>query len=518
MYFIGVDLGTNGIKVGITDKEGHVIESSYRETKLISPKPGFMEQEPQDFITGTLNAIRDILKKTKIDPGMIKSLSIDGQMGGVIGIDSEYESITDFNIGLDARSEKYDDYICSNFSKLIMSKTYGSPRNAPKIIWWKKEHPDVYKRIKKFVMLNSYVAGKLAGLKSKDAFIDYTLLSLFGIEDIKKQDWSEDICDALGIDIEKLPGVVRPWDIVGKLTGYAADNCGLKEGTLIAAGAADQVAGLLGAGLIKTGTLFEVAGSSTVQFLVVDKIVRHGEDDSIFYMPSIIPGLFYAFNYVNGGGICLRWFRDEFMGYYDREKGLAKANGFKAIERKIKDIPPGSEGLIFIPYFGGRQCPYDTTLRGAWIGLKWGHKIEHLYRAILEALAYNSRLAFDNLLSMFPDYKPDQVIITGGGSKSDIWNQIKADVTGFKYLRAKDFEINIRGSGIIAGFGAGEIEDMVATAANIDIADRSMEFLPDPKNKDVYDRYCDTFRNLFVNDLAKTFRALFKQTSGGFKL
>ncbi len=516
MYFIGVDLGTNGIKAGIIDEAGRIIGSSYWETKLISRKPGLMEQDPQDFVAGTIGIIKEILEKTEINPVLVTAISIDGQMGGIIGIDAYYGSITGYDMGLDVRSEKYNAYLHDNYKKFLRTKTCGSPRNLPKILWWKKEYPSVYKKVKKFVTLNSFVAGNLAGLKSDDAFIDYTLLSFFGLEDIKKLEWSKEFCKILDIDSGKLPMVVEPWKIIGRFTKAAAEGSGLNEGTLIIAGAGDQPAGLLGAGLVKPGTLFEVSGSSTLQFIAVDRIVPDNKNGSVMYIPSVIADTFYAFNYINGGGICLRWFRDNFLKECFEKGGIEKGNILQAIEKNLDKIPAGSEGLIFIPYFGGRQCPYDNKIRGSWIGLNWGHKLEHLYKSILESIGYDARAGIDNIKRLFPNYSFSEIAISGGGAKSDVWNQIKADITGLVYLKSESFESNIRGSGILAGFGSGVIGDMAKVASNIDIVDRSKIFKPDISNRNVYDSYFNIYRDIFKNTLNKTFNMIFEKTSQDF--
>ena len=173
-YFIGIDLGTNGIKAGVIDNSGSVICSDYRETKLISKRPGMMEQDPDEFIENTLKIIKEVTVKSSIEKEKIKAISIDGQMGGIIGIDSAYRSITGYDMGLDTRSEKYNEFLHSHYNDFLRLKTCGSPINLPKILWWKNENPQVYKRIKKFVTLNSYVAGNICSLNSSDAFIDYT--------------------------------------------------------------------------------------------------------------------------------------------------------------------------------------------------------------------------------------------------------------------------------------------------------------------------------------------------------
>jgi len=508
MYFIGIDLGTNGIKAGIVDEQGEVISSSYLETSLISSAPGRMEQDPQDFYSGTLKIIKDILQKSKISPKEVTAIGLDGQMGGVIGIDRNFDSITGLDMGMDIRSEKYNDYIHKKYKNKLRKITCGSPRNTPKIMWWKREYPEVYNKIIKFITLTGYVGGKLAGLKSYQAYIDYTMLSFFGMEDILKLDWSDELCQLYDLEIEKLPTVVPPWKVVGRLNKAASKTCGLMQGTPIVAGAGDQPAGLLGAGLLEPGVMLDVSGSSVLLFLVVDRFVPDIENGAVMYIPSIIKGIYYAFIYINGGGICLRWFRDQFLPDEKTAKRSKQKSKYDLIEEKAKLIYPGSKGLMFIPYFGGRQCPYNRSLKGAWIGLSWGHKREHMYRAILESIAYEYCIGLSHLKRLFPDYETDKIFVTGGGSSSRLWNQIKADVLGKSYLKIESFQFALRGSGLLAGYGVGAVKDLKKAALKVDIGKNVKEFEPAKANKKLYESYSNIYKDIFTNTLEKTYNQL----------
>jgi len=511
-YFIGVDLGTNGIKAGIIDLHGNIIESSYWETALSSNGPGCMEQNPDDFYQSTLGIIKEILEKSKIDSKNIAGIALDSQMGGVVGIDKDFNPVTTYDTALDTRSQEYNDYIHGRYRDIITKRTCGSPLYGPKIMWWKEKQPEIYHRIFKFVMLNGYVAGRMAGLRGDQSFIDYTLLSFSGISDAVELRWSSELCKLFDIDTEKLPEVVSPWKIIGRIDKFSAQRCGLKQGTPVLAGAGDQAVGLLGAGLVKPGSIIDVAGSSTLLFLCVDKFIPDLKHRAIMYIPSVIPGIYHAFTYINGGGISLRWFRDEFT---NQEKILAKEDKksmYEILEEKASHIPPGSGGLLFVPYFGGRQCPYDSKLRGGWIGLNWGHKKEHLYRAMLESIAYDYDLGLKLMKKMFPEVEVNEILTTGGGSNSKLWNQIKADVLGLPYIKLSSYEFALRGCGIIVGYGVGAYQDLVSTARDMNRDTKGEKFLPNKDNHKIYSRYREIYQNIFSNSLEKTFYLLSGQT------
>jgi len=510
-YFVGVDLGTNGIKAGIMDLHGNIVESSYWEVALSSRSPGRMEQNPDGFYEDTLRIIKEVLEKSKINPGDVAGVVLDGQMGGIIGIDKDFNSLTGLDMGLDIRSEKYNTYIHEKYGELIAEKTFGSPRNGPKIMWWKKENPDIYDRVFKFVTLSGYVAGKISGLKGEQAFIDHTLLSFFGMEEAVELKWSNELCELFDIDMEKLPFIVPPWKIIGEINSLSAQRCGLKKGTPVLAGAGDQPAGFLGAGLVTPGSIIDVSGSSTILSVSVDKFIPDLKHRAIMYIPSVVPKIYYAFTYINGGGISLRWFRDQLVSQGEISVRKDKKSVYDILEEKALSVPPGSGGIIFIPYFGGRQCPYDSRLRGGWIGLNWGHKREHLYRAMLESIAYDYNAGLKLIREMFPEFKIKEILVTGGGSNSNLWNQIKADVLGIPYVKLSSYEFALRGCGIIAGYGLGVYQDIVSIAKSIKAEMRKEKFFPDDKNHKIYSAYSEIYQNIFLNPLQKTFHLLSEQ-------
>ncbi len=494
VYFVGVDLGTSGIKAGIMDESGEILAQVYWDTELVSSGPGRMEQDPDFFYTKTLQIIKKAKEKAGVNASDIVGLAIDGQMGGIIGVDKDFNSITGLDMGLDLSSEKYNDLMHKEYGELLAGTTLGSPRNTPKMMMWAREHPQIYSKVYKFVTLSGYVAGKMANLKGDEAFIDYTLLTFWGNEDAKKLSWSEELTKILKLDMDKLPRVVNPWDIVGKLTPESAQESGLKVGMPIMAGAGDQPAGFLGAGFVERGKLLDVSGSTTLLFANVDSFIPDSEKHTVMYMPSIIKGEYTAYTYINGGGIALKWFRDEF----------APNSSWDSLARDAQKIAPGCGGLMFVPYLGGRQCPYTAEARGSWIGLNWGHKKEHLYRSILEGLTYDYRLSLERIRDFFPEFNNASIDGMGGGTKSDLWNQMKADVLGMPYSRLEDYQFTLRGCGIIVGYSLGIYSDIQKTAELFHAKDKKITIEPNKKESEAYKPYYNAFKDIFSSSLIET--------------
>lgn len=500
VYFVGIDLGTSGIKAGIVDSDGKILAREYWDTELTSSGPGRMEQDPDAFYHTTLKIIKSALGKSGVDSSDVAGLAIDGQMGGIIGIDCNFQSLTGLDMGLDIRSEKYNACIHEEKGERLASITCGSPRNTPKMMMWQREQPDIYKKICKFVTLSGYVTGKIAGLSGEEAFIDYTLLSFFGNEDAHRLCWSKELTRAFELDMEKLPRVVDPWEIIGTLTKEAAAESGLQTGMPVMAGAGDQPAGYLGAGFLRPGQLLDVSGSTTLLCCSVDRFQPDTEKHTVMYMPSVVKGKYTAFTYINGGGITLKWFRDEFAA------GLS----WEELTEKVKQLPPGSEGLLFVPYFGGRQCPYSAEMRGSWTGLNWGHKKEHLFRSLLEGLSYDYAFGLENVYRLFPDIDSKAIDGTGGGAKNPVWNRIKADILGLPYAQLADYQFALRGCAIIIGYSLGIFTDMEKAAARMNEENTRTYFEPDPVRTKAYRPYYETFKQVFSASTEEVMKRLYR--------
>lgn len=464
-YLLGVDLGTTGTKAAIFDNNGKLIAKAYEETKLYYPKPGWVEQDPEDFYISAVHTIQQCLKESGIPVNQLEAVAFDGQMAGIGTIDSNWGTPTVYDSWLDTRCKDYINQMKVH-EKMIINKSGGPPTycHGPKILWWMNKAPDIWRKIHKFVVPGSYVAGRMAGLKGDDAFIDYTYLHFSSFSNTKTGEWDEDLCNIFKVPIKKLPRIVKPWEIIGHLSPEAAEHTGLLEGTPIAAGAGDQAAGMLGAGMVKPGMVLDVAGTASVFSICVDRFVPDLKYKTLFTVRLVPENLYCALAYINGGGLNLRWFRDELA---KNERDEAKQVGkdlYTLMNEKAALVPAGSERLIFIPHLGGRVCPNNPDIRGQWIGFTWAHRKEHFYRSMLEAVAYEYAIYLGIEKELISNLNFTEVRVIGGGAVSKLWNQIKADVLGIPYVSLNRQEYAVLGSAIIAGYAVGLFENMVETA------------------------------------------------------
>ncbi len=458
-YLIGVDIGTQGTKANLYDEEGRIISSSFEASNLLSPKTGEVYQEADEIFSSVINTVKDVVVKSGVDASEIRAMGMDSQMAGIMGIDKDFEAATYYDSWLDTKCANY----IAEIKRLAGRRSIelnGAPvtyTHGPKVLWWKNERPDVYNNIAKFVLPHIYVGGKLCGLKSDEAVTDYTCIHFSGFADNLNKTWSDELLETFGVKRDKLPDIAEPWKVVGKLKREYASACGLMEGLPVVAGCGDSAATCLGAGIVKPGQVFDVAGTASILSCCVDTYRPDTKHEALMFMRSVIDGLWMPLAYINGGGMCLKWYKDDIAG---ADCGL----DYQTLEREAGEVRPGSEGLIFLPHFAGRVCPNDPDVRGSFIGLNLSHKRGHLFRAIMEGIAYEYKYYLEVIKDTGIDTEIQSVFGMGGGAKSELFNKIKADVLGLPYVQLQNVDTATLGSAIVAGFGIGMYNDIAKTA------------------------------------------------------
>jgi xylulokinase len=486
-YLLGVDLGTSSTKSALYTVDGKLVAESTLEVPVYYPSPGVVEQDNDDFYKTAARTVKECIQESGIDPKQIAAIAFDSQMAGIGTVDENFNPASRFDSWLDMRCQPQIEYMDENYGDLITRLTGCPPTcdHGPKILWWKEEKPEVYQRIVKFVTPAGYVAGKMAGLSAEDAFMDYTFIHFSGLSDAQQGTWSDELCSQLGVDQNKLPKIVEPWHVVGEVTDSVAKDFGLAAGTLIAAGCGDTAANALGGGIVQAGMVFDVAGTAAVFAGCTDRYVADVENRALLTMRSVIPGLWNPLAYIGGGGIALRWFRDNFFNTWRGDQQELPSDLYEEMIAEAIKVKPGAEGLFFSPHLGGRICPATPEMRGAWLGFSWGHTQAHFARAILESVAFEYAYYLSILEDLIPDIELFEARVIGGGARSPDWNQIKADVLGVPYQPLHGNEFGSWGSAMIAGKAAGIIDDLSITAQEMAIpAGKALQ--PDTENHVIY--------------------------------
>ncbi len=488
-YVIAVDMGTQGTKTVLYDEALNEIATSFEQSNLISPNSGEIQQDPDEIFDSVVNTVKEVVEKAGVASKDICSIGIDSQMSGIMGIDKDWKSSTYYDSWLDTRCEKYMPMMKERCGKRIMELSGAGVTydHGPKIVWWKHEQPGGYANTDKWIIPSVYAVGRICDLKGEDAYIDYTNLHFTTFADNLKKAWASELTEPFDVDINKLPRIVNPTDIVGKVGKSFAAATGLLEGMPVVAGAGDQPATAFGAGIIKQGKVYDVGGTASVFSFFVGDYRPDLKYGAFMQMRSVLDGNWQPMGFINGGGLCLRWFRNELAG---RDGKVS----YDDLSEEAKDLAPGSGGLVFIPHFGGRVLPNDPNVRGSWVGLKFSHKREHLYRAIMEGLAYENRFYQQVASEMYPDMELKTVYALGGGAKSRLFNSIKADILGLPYAKLERGDSALVGSAVIAGYGVGLFDSLTEPIEKVTKVTETVQ--PNMENHVLYQPYFEAYKDV----------------------
>jgi len=494
-YLLGIDLGTMGTKAALYDLEGQMLADAYQESILRYPKVGWVEQELEEIYQSAVKCILEVLQKSGVDSARVQAIAFSSQMSGIGMINSSWNPVAHYDSWLDTRCELSLPEMQTYSSQITASS--GCPptyAHAAKKIWWRRHRPDLFAQTAKFIVPLTYVAGKMAGLKASEAYIDYTCLHFSGFSDTQEKKWSKELLELFGIDEEKLPRIVAPTEIIGYVTKEAAELTGLKTGTPIAAGAGDQAAASIGVGAVSPGDVFDSAGTASVFSFCVDQFRPDLEHQVVLASHGVAPGTFYALSFINGGGLNLRWFRDNFGALEKKQADELNQDVYQLFDQMAQEVPPGAGQSMFIPHLQGRVLPPDASLRGLWVGFTWGHSKAYLFRSILEAVAFEYAYYLEIEKKLHPQLHFNEVRAIGGGSSSRLWNQIKSDVLNLPYCRVNRVEVGTWGCAVIAGAAVGIFSDLSAVAKKY--AAITERIMPRPEYHKFYRSYAELYRKV----------------------
>jgi xylulokinase len=432
------------------------------------------------------------MKKSRRPPSDVAAIGIDGQMAGIIGIGGNGRCVTPYDSWLDTRCTPFIAKMNKAAGGEILAKSGCAPavNHGPKILWWMKERPEVFRKISSFVQPGGYAAMRLCALNASESFIDGTYLHFSGFADNAKSCWDTELCRKFGLDMRVLPRIVRPEETVGELSSEMAKKCGLRPGVRIVAGCGDTAASFLSCGAVSEGVCVDVAGTASVFAVTTGKFKPDRNNKILACGQAVTPGLWNSYAYINGGGMNLNWFRDQIVR---AGSDADKAPGFEDMHRMIAGIKPDNGLPLFIPHLGGRVSPAQPEMRGAWLNLSWNHGQAHLFRAVLESVALEYMIYIKAIMSLYPDIALGELRVTGGGEKSSAWNQIKADALSMPVRRIAHGHGAPLGAAIVAAWGAGLIENPEKAAAKW--IRLSRRFTPNPEFTDFYRRRLKQYEN-----------------------
>ena len=443
--FLGLDVSTTGVKALLIDNAGGVVAGATTPLTVQTPQPLWSEQNPHEWWMGTWRSIRDVMAKASATADEIATVGLTGQMHGLVLLDAERRVLRPAILWNDQRTSAECDDIRSRMGgrKRLLEVTGNDALpgfTAPKILWVRKNEPDVYAKTDLVLLPKDYVRLRLTDVAAIDK-ADGSGTLLF---DLAARDWSKDVLDRLEIPAAWLPKTFEGPEITGHITKKAAEETGLREGTKVVAGGGDQSAGAVGAGAVRPGVVALTLGTSGVVFAATQSALVEPEG-RLHAFCHAVPGRWHFMGVTLAAAGSLQWYRDT----------VAPGVSFETLVAEAENVPADSDGLLFTPYLSGERTPYpDPLARASFVGLTVRHRRAHMTRAVLEGVAFSMKDCFALLGGAgFP--AAAQVRIAGGGAKSVLWRRIVASALNVEIVTVNSREGAAYGAALLAGVGDG---------------------------------------------------------------
>lgn len=494
MVFLGIDVSTTATKALLIDTAGAVISVAATEYNFETPHPLWSEQSPEVWWDGTQKSIRSLLQQSQVEPSQIEALGLTGQMHGLVLLDKQGEVLRPCILWNDQRTQDQCDEIHRLLGRENFLQVTGNPAltgfTLPKLLWVKDNEPQLFARISHVLLPKDYIRYRLTSTFAMDrADGSGTVLM-----DLRARAWSQEIVKALDIPFEWLPPLYEGPELTGWISAEAAQATGLRPGTPVVAGGGDQAATAVGVGAVREGIVSLALGTSGVVFATTNHPFIESEGRLHAFCHSV-PDRWHLMGVMLSAAGSLRWYRDTFSPQVPYDTLLAPC----------ADIPAGAGGLLFLPYLTGERTPHpDPLARAAFVGLTIRHSLPHLTRAVLEGVAFGLRDSFE-LMKASGLEKIEQVRVSGGGARSQLWLQILADVFAAELATVSTSEGAAYGAALLAGVGVGAWQDIDAACEKaVQVTGRVS---PVASQVNLYNRVYQNYRELYPA-LKSTFNAV----------
>jgi xylulokinase len=458
--FLGIDVGTSGTKTIAMREDGDILASATSEYPLSSPKPGWSEQEPEDWWQATLDSVKKVLKAGRVKPEDIAGIGLSGQMHGSVFLDKQGNVIRPAILWNDQRTAAE----CAEIEKKAggREKLIGLVANpaltgftAPKILWLRKNEPKHFDKTVRILLPKDYVRYRLTGEFATEVSDASGTLLL----DVKNRQWSKSLLDKLDLPLSLLPKVYESEEVTGQVTSAAAKLLGIKAGVPVVGGGGDKAAGAVGNGIVKRGVISATMGTSGVVFAHSDEL-QIDPQGRVHTFCHAVRDKWHVMGVVLSAGGSLQWYRNQLGQAEIAASKKIKTDPYNLLTDQAAEAPPGCEGLFFLPYLTGERTPHaDPHARGAWIGLSLRHGPAHLVRSVMEGATYAMR----DCLEIINDMKIPirEIRLSGGGARSKFWRQMQADVYGRRVVTINAEEGPAYGVALLAAAGIGAYKGVV---------------------------------------------------------
>jgi xylulokinase len=491
---LGLDVGTTSVKAGLFDVAGRQVAAAGREYRLEHPAPDHVEIDPEAWWTSAVAAVRETLATPGVDPARVAAMAVSSQGETVAAVDADGRAIGPALVWLDNRATAEARELGERFGNALVYDRTGVPDvnptwTAAKLLWWRRHDPGLFATASRFVLVEDFMLRRLTGRFVTEGGIQCTTMLL----DIGDGGWWAPMLEAVGVGPERLPEIAAPGAVVGTLIAAAAEALGLPAGLPVVAGGMDQGAGAVGVGNTGDGVISESTGGA----LTVQAAVDHHGGDPTRQTPVYVhsaPGTYLYCPVCPTGGMALTWFRDQFGGPETERAAATGRSAYDLLTDLAAAVPPGCEGLTMLPHLAGAFSPeYEPAARGVFAGFTLAHTRGHFVRAVLEAVAFMLRRNLELLERA--GASATEIRSHGGGARSALWNQVKADACGLPVVTLEGEDAAVRGDAMLAGVAVGAYPDLAAADAALVIT--KARFDPDPSTRRAYDDAYGRYVRLF---------------------
>jgi len=493
-YVIGCDVGSQGTNTALFAADGTLVASAYQGYEVAFPEPGWAEQDPQAWIEALHATVARVLQSVPEGPTAVKGISFGSQLDGMVVCDSNGNPLRPAMIWMDRRAETEAAALARDLTPEDFYGHVGANLDSShavfKALWVRNREPELFGRAAKLMPPGSYVLLHAAGVFA----VDYSNASSLALLDPRSRKWSQAVLSAAGIDPRMLPELAPGTQAVGTVTSSFAEATGLSPSTTVVVGCGDEMAATLGAGVFAPGEVCDVVGTAEPVCAVSD-IPRADPTMLVECHPHGDPDCWLLENpgFVSGGN--LRWWRDQFCPLERSAESRGEGDAYDLLTGPAAEVPPGAEGLIFLPCMQGAMAPeWNGAARGVFYGLTLAHTKAHMTRALLEGSAFALRDILEAMRKTGLEVR--RLTIVGGGAKGALWRQIKADVTGLPIRVPVSVETTATGAAILAAVGAG-VRATVSDAVESFVAYRPQQHSSDPERHQLYDEAYSRYRDVY---------------------
>lgn len=486
--FLGLDVGTSGVKAILVNERGDVVASATAPLSLSTPQPGWAEQDPESWWQATIVATRAVIAQKQTPP--IAAIGISGQMHSSVFLDQHGDVIRPALLWCDGRTTaECEDITTRAGGEDVLREWVRNPAlegfTLPKVLWLRRHEPAAYADLATVMLAKDFIRYRLTGtLATEPSDASGTLMY-----DPARQRWSAELLRAVDVPISLLPDVGGSAEILGTVSAAAAELTGIAAGAPVVGGGADNACGAAGVGVVTPGELVTSWGTSgTVLAPMATPTVDPGLRAHTFC--HVLPDVWYVMGVMLSAGGAFAWYRDQLARDAGRE-----GSADRLLNDEAAAIAPGSEGVTFLPYLQGERTPHrDASARGAIMGLSLAHTRAHITRAVLEGICFGLRDSLEILREL--GVAPAHVLVTGGGARSAFVRQLQANVFGVPVVTVDREEGPAYGAALLAAVGAGAFTDLAAAARAT--LTRGVPEVPDDAVHRAYDEPYRRFRSLYL--------------------